>query len=142
MRSDACSKRTRREWCAYGTTRRRHVIKRTCSISKINFVCACVFVCAVCVCVWCGVCGVSCARTLVFFLVLFFHLYFICICIFFAHGECCRVAAKFYQTMSKAQANYQVVEVGVIVNPELKRKVSQAHTLMGKCTSHPRTHDA
>jgi len=33
-----------------------------------------------------------------------------------------RVCAKFFQTMSQAQANYSIVEVGVIVNADLRKK--------------------
>eukprot|EP01111_Echinosteliopsis_oligospora_P017019 TRINITY_DN7246_c0_g1_i1.p1 TRINITY_DN7246_c0_g1~~TRINITY_DN7246_c0_g1_i1.p1 ORF type:complete len:527 (-),score=178.37 TRINITY_DN7246_c0_g1_i1:154-1650(-) len=33
-----------------------------------------------------------------------------------------RVCAKFFQTMSKAQANYRITEVGVIVNSSLRKK--------------------
>jgi len=36
-----------------------------------------------------------------------------------------KAAMRFYQTMSKAQANYSVSEVGVIVNSELKRKFDE-----------------
>lgn len=33
-----------------------------------------------------------------------------------------RVCAKFFQTMSKAQSNYIITEVGIIVNPEARKK--------------------
>jgi hypothetical protein len=44
-----------------------------------------------------------------------------------------RVCTKFYQTMAKAQANYTISEVGVVINSALKKKYDDKKTeLMGK----------